>query len=231
MAKTSIFGAESVGDLLVSAEGEADVGVGLGDHGENFIALGGGERLGDAAGHDPAGMDALVAEQFDDVLAEAAQGDAGAAQFGPGGDDAEDVAGGGVRLHAEEQVGRGEIKEAEGVRLDHLGEIQHAAQLRGGMRNADGHDGFAGLGRGDEMGDGADAADAGHEAGHLVKGTALGELLKATHLSDMEVRVFNFALAVELNGDLAVAFKACDGVDGDGLAHEAISGRVKLQNG
>jgi hypothetical protein len=54
-----------------------------------------GERLGDAAGNDPSGMDALVAEQFDDVLAEAAQADAGAAQFGLGGDDAEDVAGAG----------------------------------------------------------------------------------------------------------------------------------------
>jgi hypothetical protein len=31
----------------------------------------------------------------------------------------------------------------------------------------------------------------------------------------MEVRVLDFALAVELDGDLAVAFQASDGIDGD----------------
>jgi len=99
-------------------------------------------------------MDALVAEKLNDVLSESAQSYAGAAELGLGGDDAEDVAGDGVGLHAEKQIGRGEIEEAQGVGLDHLGEIEHAAQLSGGMRNPDGHDGFTGLGGGDEVRDG-----------------------------------------------------------------------------
>jgi len=35
----------------------------------------------------------------------------------------------------------------------------------------------------------------------------------------VKVRIFDFALAVELDGDFAVAFEACDWIDGDGLAH------------
>ena len=147
--------------------------------------------------------------------------DPGAAQLGLRGDHAEDVAGLGVGLHAQQQVGRGEIEEAQRVRLDHLGEIEHAAQLRGGVRNPDRHDGFAGLGRGDEMRDRADAADARHQAGHLIERPALGEPLEAAHLGDVEVRVLDLALAVELDGDFAVAFEAGNGIDGDGLAHGA----------
>src|SRR5271165_4590724 len=210
---------EPVGDLLVCGQREADVGVGLGDHGQDFIALCGLQRLCDAAGHNPSGMNALFAQKLNDVLSEAAQSDAGAAQFRPGGDDAEDMARFGVGLHAQQQVGRGEIKEAQRVGLNHLGQIQHAAQLRGGVWNPDGHDGLAGPGRGDEVRDRTDAADAGHEAGHLVEWPALREPLKAADLRDVEVRVFDFALAVKLNRDLAVAFEAGYGVDGNCLAH------------
>ncbi len=65
----------------------------------------------------------------------------------------------------------------------------------------------------------ADAADARHQAGHLVERPAFAEAFEAAHLRDVKVRVLNFALAVELDGDFAVAFKACYGIDGDGLAH------------
>ena len=41
----------------------------------------GRERLGHAARHDPAGMDALAAQQLDDLLAELAQPDAVARQL------------------------------------------------------------------------------------------------------------------------------------------------------
>ena len=45
------------------------------------------------------------------------------------------------------------------------------------------------------------------------------ETLKAAHLGDVKVRVLHFALAVELDGDLAVAFKPRYGIDGNGLGH------------
>src|ERR1019366_686973 len=107
--------------------------------------------------------------------------------------------------------------------LHHLREVEHATQLRGGVRNANRHDGFASLGRRDQVRHRADAADARHQAGHLVERPALGELLKSAHLRYMEMRVFNLALAVELDGDLTVAFKAGYGINGDGLAHDSDS--------
>ena len=109
--------------------------------------------------------------------------------------------------------------ESDPVARNIFGVVAAKPQLGSGMRNADRHDGLTGLGGGDEVRDGADAADAGHERGHLVERAALGEALEAAHLGDVEVRIFDFALAVELDGDLAVAFEAGDGIDGDGLCH------------
>ena len=211
---------EAVGDLLVGSEREPDIREGFRYRGQDLIAFGGVQRFGDAAGDNPTGVDALVAEEFDDVLAKAAQANAGEAQLRLRGDDAEYMACRGVGLHAQQQVRRGKIEEAQGVRLDHLRQVQHAAQLRSGVRDAHRHDGLAGLGRGDEMRDRADAADARHEAGHLVKRPALREPLEAAYLGDVEVRVLNLALVVELNGDLAVAFEAGNGIDGDCLGHD-----------
>ncbi len=164
-------------------------------------------------------MNALCAEQFDDVLAEAAQPYASATQLRSSGGYAEDVPLGRIGLHAQQQVGRGQMEETKRVRLDHLRQVQHAAQLRGSMRNAHGHDGFAGLGRGQQVRDGADTADARRDAGHLVEWTALGESLESTHLGYMKVRVFNFALRVQLDRDLAMSFEAGYRIDRDGLAH------------
>jgi len=59
--------------------------------------------------------------------------------------------------------------------------------------------------------DWADAADARHQAGHLIERPAFGELLKATHLRDVEMRVLDLALIVEHDGDLAVAFQRVTG--------------------
>ncbi len=81
-------------------------------------------------------MDALRSEQFDDVLAETAQSDAGAAEFRPSSGYAKDVALRRIGLHTQQQVGGGQMKETERVRLDHLRQIQHAPQLCGRMRNA-----------------------------------------------------------------------------------------------
>ena len=87
------------------------------------------------------------------------------AEFGIRANDAEDVAVFRIGIHAEEQIRRGKIEEAERVRLDDLREIQDAAQFRGGGRNTHGEQGVARLGGGEQMADGADAADARHQMG------------------------------------------------------------------
>ena len=87
------------------------------------------------------------------------------AEFRLGRRHAEDVPLCRVRFHAQQQVRRRQMEEAQRVRLHHLREIQHAPQLRGGMRNAHRHDGFAGLRRSQQVRHRADAADARREAG------------------------------------------------------------------
>ena len=64
----------------------------LGQHGKNLVALGGGQRLSDAAGHHPTGMDAFVGKQFNRVLAKTAQSNACAAKLWLGCHNSEDVA-------------------------------------------------------------------------------------------------------------------------------------------
>ena len=86
------------------------------------------------------------------------------------------------------------MEEAQRMRLHHLRQVQHAAQLRGGVRNPHRHDGLAGLGRGDQVAHRANAADARHQARHLVERAALGELLKSAHLGYMKMRVLHLAL-------------------------------------
>jgi len=177
----------------------------------------------DAAWHDPAGVDALAGESFDDLLAELAEADAAAAEFRIGPHDAEDVAVLGIGVHAEKEIGGGEIEEAESVRLENLREIQDAAEFHGRGRDADGKQRVTGFGGGKEMADGADAADALHEIGHFVEGAAFAEFFETAELRDVELSAGNFAVVVGLQSDFRVAFDAGDGVDGDGFAHGVVS--------
>ena len=97
-------------------------------------------------------MDFFAAENLDDFLAELAEPDAGAGQFLVGGDEAEDIALGRRRVPAEQKVRRAQVEEAQRVALDDLAEVHQAAQLVGGGRDVDGHDGVAGLGGGEQCG-------------------------------------------------------------------------------
>ena len=53
------------------------------------------------------------------------------------------------------------------------------------------------------------------EVGHVLGLTAHAELLEAAELGDLQVDVLDVPLVVEEDVDLAVAFQAGDGVDGD----------------
>ena len=66
----------------------------------------------------------------------------------------------GSAVPAEQQVGRAQVEEAQRVRLDDLAEVHQPAQLLGRRRDAHGQDCVAGLGRGQQVADRADAADA-----------------------------------------------------------------------
>ena len=160
-------------------------------------------------------MDFLAAEDLDDFLAELAQADAGAGEVGVGGDQAEDVALRRRGVPAEQEVRRAQVEEAQRMALDDLAEVHQPAQLVGGGRDVDGHDGVAGLGRGEQVADGADAADARGDAGHFAVGPAFAELLESAEFHDVEDGVGHVARVVHENADLGVALDAGDGVDDD----------------
>ena len=149
-------------------------------------------------GHHPGRVDALAADRLDHLLAEAAQPDPVAGQLRVGPQHPEQVPAVRLGVEAEQQIGRGQVEEAEGVGLHHLGQVQDPAQVGAGRGRLDGQDLVAGLGRGDQVADRADAADAGHDRRQLVHGPALADALEAAELGDVEVGV----------GDLAVARRA-----------------------
>ena len=111
------------------------------------------------------------------------------------------------------------MEEAQGVALDELAQVHEAAQLVGGGRDVDGHDRVTGLGRGQQMAHGANAADAGGDAGHFRVGPALAKLLEAAKLDHVELGVGHIALVVQEDADLSVALDACDGVNDDAFSH------------
>ena len=89
--------------------------------------------------------------------------------------------------------GRAEVEEAEGVALNDLAPVHQAAQLFGGGRNAHAQNGVAGFGRGHQVADRADAADAGGDAGHFPKAAALAEFFKAAEFGHMEAGIGHLA--------------------------------------
>src|ERR1035438_10542699 len=74
------------------------------------------------------------------------------------------------------------------------------------------------LGGGHVMRGGADTADAAGDLRHVLRWAAKGEDLETPQLGDLEIGVFDVALVIEEDVDLAVAFKAGDRVDGEAAA-------------
>jgi hypothetical protein len=105
------------------------------------------------------------------------------------------------------------------MRLDRLRQVGYAPQLRGGIGDFDGHDGFAGLCRGQQVAYRANAANARHQGRHLIKRTALVKLLETAYLGYGEEGLLDIALVIGLQRYLAMTFKACHRINHNGLRH------------
>ena len=64
---------------------------------------------------------------------------------------------------------------------------------------------------------GADAADAAGDLRHVLRRAAEGEHLEAAQFGHLQVGAFDVALVIEEDVNLAVAFEAGDGIDGETL--------------
>ena len=101
------------------------------------------------------------------------------------------------------------------VGLDELTHVHELPQQRGRPGRSGSPNNVAGLGRGQVVADGADAADALGDLRHLEVGPALAELLQPPELVHVQIGPFDLASFVEVQGDAGVAFDAGDGFDGD----------------
>ena len=107
------------------------------------------------------------------------------------------------------------MEEAQRVRLHDLSQVHDSAQFLGGFGNCDRHDHVAGLSRGDEVADRANAANAGHQRGHLLNWPALAEFLEPAELGDVELRVLHLSVVTQSDRDFGMAFDAGYGIDRD----------------
>ncbi len=141
-----------------------------------------------------------------------------AGQIGVGRDQAEHVPRRRVAVEAEQQVRPAQVEEAQGVGLDDLGQVHQAAQLVGGRGDVHRQDAVARLGRGQQVADRADPADARRDRRHLPEGPALAEALEAAELGHVEAGVAHLARVVQVDAYLRVALDAGDRVDHNALS-------------
>ena len=166
------------------------------------------ERRVHAAGHDPGWMHALLGQPLDHLLAELAQRDAVARQSR----DASRCTPKTLRCAGSEskpssRSGAERWKKLSACDCTNCAQCSSSRSLTRGLGDAHRHDGVAGLGRGQQVADRADAADARGDGRHLVVRAALGELLEAAHLRDVELRAGDLAVVVQMDGDLGVALR------------------------
>src|ERR1700686_2890756 len=214
--------AEALHDAFKPFQRALRNGESIGNRPKDGVPIGLGERLAHPPGNDPRGMDALPAQALDDALAELTQANAIERELGILLRDSKDVAGGRIGVHAEQQVGRREVEQAQSVRLGDLRQSKDAAKFVGSGRNFYRQQGVAGLGGRDQMADRADAADPRHQGRHLVKRTAFAQLLEAAELSHVKAGFFDPAVFVQVKRDLGMAFDARNRIDDDAttLLHE-----------
>jgi len=196
---------------------------GIGDLGQDGVALGRLQGTADPSGDDPRRVDPLPTQPLDDPLAEATQGHAVTGEVGRLAGHTHQVAQGRVGVEPEQEIGGREVEEAQRVRLDDLGQIEHAAQPDTSRGHGYPQDLVTGFGRGHHVADRADAADPRHEGRHLVNHPALADPLETAELGHMKVGVGDLARIVQLDGDLGVPLDPGHGLDDDGVVSQSRS--------
>src|ERR1017187_9801704 len=138
--------------------------------------------------------------------------------------DADDVALLGRSFRAHDEVGSAQDKEVQGMVLQRERVIDQLADLAARRGGLDLVEIVEGLGGGHVMRGGANTADATGDLRHVLRRAAKGEHLEPAQFGDLQVGAFDVALVIEEDVDLAVAFEACDRVDGETAPAVLVSG-------
>ncbi len=172
-------GAESLDRALQGGEG-------IGQQRQHLIALLLGQRCAHAAGHGPGRMNPLARQDLDDLLADLPQADAVARHLRHGCGDAHQIARFRRRVHTEQQVGGGEMKDAQRVRLQDLRHVQNAAQTLAVGRDAHCQNRVTGFTGGDQVAYRTDTANTRHQRRHFVVRAPFAELFEPAILRHVE---------------------------------------------
>ena len=119
---------------------------------------------------------------------------------------------------ADDEVGAAQHEDVQGMVFQHEGVIDQLANLAARRGGLDLVEVVQGLGRGHVMRGGANAADAAGDLRHVLRRAAKGEHLEAAQLGHLQVGPLHVALVIEEDVNLAVAFEAGDGIDGEAAA-------------
>ncbi len=162
-------------------------------------------------------MDSFPCQRRDDLLAKPAKTDPILRNLRVGLNQPCDVSTVRVEIESKQQIWGRQYEEAEGVRLNDLATMHDLPQLDRGRGHPDAHDGFAGLGRRQEMGNRTDAANARGYRRHLIERPSFGKFLKSTQLGHMKRGIGDAAFIIEPDGDLCVSLDAGHRIDDYGL--------------
>ena len=200
------------------------------DVGEQRVAFLRRHRLVDAARDRARAVHALARGHADHFLPELAQQHALPRRLRMGLRDGDDVAPRGVAVEPEQQVGRAQMEEVQGVRLQDLAVVHQPADLLGGRRELRGADDrVERLRRREVVAHRADAAQPLDHHRHFPVRAALDELLEAAKLDDVQPHLVHALLLVEEQRHLAVALDARDRVDRHAAEVLRVGGRFQRE--
>ena len=120
-------------------------------------------------------------------------------------DHADDIAMAHCIVETEQQVGRAQVEEMQGMRLQGLAEVHQPANLlRSRRKLLDAHQRIRGLGGSQVMAHRANAAKALHQHRHFPVGPSLDEFLEAAEFDNMQACLLDVVVIIQQQGDLAV---------------------------
>src|SRR5207245_2486033 len=102
-------------------------------------------------------------------------------------------------------------------------QVHDAPQLDRCVRDTHRQQRVAGFGRGDQVTNRANTANAGHQRGHFGKGPPFAELFKPSYLGDVETGILDLSGCVKLDSYFGVPLNASYWIDNNAALFHGIT--------